>query len=188
MKHVLVAATTALLLAGSIAYAQQPPAVPQAPTAQAQPDVETGSVRREGRRGGGGQMMSAEDRAAFIDARLAALKAGLKLTAAQEPLWAPFEAAVREMITERAEARTERRSDRREAKEAGELPDPIARMRDRAERLSDRAESLENLADAAEPLYKSLDDAQKRRLRVLMRADRRHGGGGMRMHHHMQRG
>jgi zinc resistance-associated protein len=187
MKHVLVAATTALLLAGSVAYAQQPPAMPQAPTVQAQPDIETGAIRREGRRGGG-QMMSAEDRAAFLDARLAALKAGLKLTAAQEPLWAPFEAAVREMITERAEARTERRSERREAKQAGERPDPIERMRERAERLSDRAESLENLADAAEPLYKSLDDAQKRRLRVLMRADRRHGGGGMRMHHPMQRG
>jgi hypothetical protein len=191
MKHVLVAATTALLLAGSIAYAQQPPAVPQTPTVQAQPDIETGAVRerREGRRGGG-RMMSAEDRAAFIDARLAALKAGLKLSATQEPLWAPFEAAVREMITERAEARTERRSERREAKEAGERPDPIERMRERAERLSDRAESLESLADAAEPLYKSLDDAQKRRLRVLMRADRRQGrgGGDMRMHHHMQRG
>jgi hypothetical protein len=56
-------------------------------------------------------------------------------------------------------------------------------MRDRAERMSDRAESLEKLADAAEPLYKSLDDGQKRRLMVLMRSDRRQGD---RRHRHMR--
>ena len=184
MKHILAAATAALLLAGSVAIAQQAPTpTQQAPQAQSQSVDETGSARERGRR----HQMSAEDRAAFVDARLAALKAGLKLTAEQEPLWAPFEAAVREMFADRMEARAERRAERREARQAGERPDPIARMRDRAERLADRAESLENLADAAEPLYKSLDDGQKRRLQVLMRADRRHGKGHHGMHH-MQRG
>jgi hypothetical protein len=183
MKHILAAATAALLLAGSAAFAQQAPVTSQqAPQAQAQSADETGAVR-EGRRG---REMSAEDRAAFVDARLAALKAGLKLSSEQEALWTPFEAAVRETMAERAEARAERRADRQERREAGgERADPIERMRDRAERLADRAESLENLADAAEPLYKSLDDAQKRRLRVLMRADRRQNRG---MHHGMQRG
>lgn len=171
MKPILVAATTALLFAGAVAYAQQPPATPQqAPQAQAQSADQTGAIR-EGRRG----RISPEDRAAFLDARLAAIKAGLKLTAQQEALWPPVEAAVREMFAERMEARAERRADRREAKAAGERVDPIERMRDRAERLADRAESLEKLADAAEPLYKSLDDAQKRRLMVLMRSDRKQG-------------
>src|SRR5207237_480874 len=40
--------------------------------------------------------MSPEDRAAFVDARIAAVHAGLKLTADQEKLWPPVEAAVRD--------------------------------------------------------------------------------------------
>src|SRR5215470_14899691 len=39
---------------------------------------------------------SPEDRAAFADARIAAIHAGLKLTADQEKLWPPVEAAVRD--------------------------------------------------------------------------------------------
>ena len=42
--------------------------------------------------------MSPEDRAAFTDARIAAVKAGLKLTPDQEKLWPPVESAVREMV------------------------------------------------------------------------------------------
>src|SRR5882757_10028323 len=40
--------------------------------------------------------MNPEDRAAFADARIAAVHAGLKLSADQEKLWPPVEAAVRE--------------------------------------------------------------------------------------------
>ena len=47
--------------------------------------------------------MSAEDRAALLDARVAALRAGLKLTPDQEKNWAPLEAAIREQAKERAE-------------------------------------------------------------------------------------
>ncbi|HJZ21063.1 MAG TPA: hypothetical protein VJ226_08900, partial [Bradyrhizobium sp.] len=39
--------------------------------------------------------LSAEDRAAFADARIAAVHAGLKLTPDQEKLWPPVESAVR---------------------------------------------------------------------------------------------
>jgi hypothetical protein len=39
--------------------------------------------------------MNPEDRAAFADARIAAVHAGLKLNADQEKLWPPVEAAVR---------------------------------------------------------------------------------------------
>jgi len=38
----------------------------------------------------------AADHEAMLDAKLAGLKAGLKLTSDQEKLWAPFEAAVRD--------------------------------------------------------------------------------------------
>ena len=42
--------------------------------------------------------MSPEDRAAFADARIAAVHAGLKLTADQEKLWPPVESAVRDFV------------------------------------------------------------------------------------------
>jgi hypothetical protein len=46
--------------------------------------------------GYGHMRMNPEDRAAFADARIAAVHAGLKLSADQEKLWPPVEAAVRE--------------------------------------------------------------------------------------------
>jgi hypothetical protein len=52
--------------------------------------------------------MSPEDRAAFADARIAAVHAGLKLTPDQEKLWPPVEAAVRDLVKlriDRANAR-----------------------------------------------------------------------------------
>ena len=42
----------------------------------------------------GHMRLSAEDRLAFADAKIAAVHAGLKLTADQEKLWPPIEAAV----------------------------------------------------------------------------------------------
>ena len=42
--------------------------------------------------------MSPEDRAAMADARIAAVHAGLKLSADQEKLWPPVEGAVRELV------------------------------------------------------------------------------------------
>ena len=42
------------------------------------------------------QRMSTEDRAAFVDARIAAVKAGLKLTPEQEKNWPAVESAVRD--------------------------------------------------------------------------------------------
>ena len=57
--------------------------------------------------------LSPEDRAAFTDARIAAVHAGLKLTPDQEKLWPPVEAAVRDlakMRIDRANARMAARS------------------------------------------------------------------------------
>ena len=57
---------------------------------------------------------SPEDRAAFLDARIAALKAGLELNADQEKNWAPLELAMRDLAKQRAErfaAWRERRDD-----------------------------------------------------------------------------
>ncbi len=101
----VVVATAALAIAGSsIVYAQQ-------------------RFGEDGYRGGGGHRhhhLSAEDRAAYLDARIAALKAGLELTPDQAKNWPAFEQALREMAKLRAE--------RRAAREARE-PDARRRMR-----------------------------------------------------------
>jgi zinc resistance-associated protein len=110
---------------------------------------------------------SPEDRAAFLDARIAALKAGLELNADQEKNWAPLESAMRDLAKERAAgiaAWRQRREDGGD--QAGDF-NPIDRLTRVSERLSARAAELQKLAAAAKPLYDSLDDSQKRRFAVL---------------------
>lgn len=130
-------------------------------------DRETGMDRRP----------SPEDRRAFLDARIAAIHAGLQLTPDQEKLWPPVEHAVRDAMSSMMEARHKMK-----AASGGEKPDPIARMRRMAEMSMMRAQSLTKVADAAQPLYAALSDDQKWRLRVLLHAMHRrgpHGMGGM---------
>ena len=134
------------------------------------------------------QRMSTEDRAAFVDARIAAVKAGLaKLTPEQEKNWPAVESAVRDFAKQRidlANARaTEREARRDERSKTAPAPmppddqnrDPVARLRERADRMAATAASLKKIADAADPLYKSLDDGQKRRLAMLTRMGGKHG-------------
>jgi zinc resistance-associated protein len=120
-----------------------------------------------------------EDRAAFLDARIAALKAGLQLTADQEKNWAPLESAMRDLAKERAARFAEWRQRRDEAGDQDREVSPIDRLTRISERLSARAADLQKLAAAARPLYDSLDDSQKRRFAVLFhgsmgRGDWRH--------------
>ena len=164
MKKVL-AGTIALTLAGAgLALAQQ-------------------TSPREMR----GSRLSTEDVAAFADARIAGLKAGLKLTAEQEKNWPAVEAAIRDLAKDRADRmkeRADRMATRREARRGGADnaqqppgPDALARLRQGADAMTARAAGLKKLADAAEPLYKSLDDGQKRRFGMLLRMGGRPGGG-----------
>jgi hypothetical protein len=120
--------------------------------------------------------MNPEDRAAFADAKIAAVKAGLKLTPDQEKLWPPVEAAVRDFAKlriDRANARMEeRRSERGDDARRAETPDnPIARLQKRADDMATTAAALKKIAETADPLYKTLDDGQKRRLSILTRMD-----------------
>src|ERR1700754_1376879 len=87
--------------------------------------------------------LSAEDRAAFVDAKIAAVKAGLQLTPDQEKLWQPVEAAVRDFAKQRiarANARATEREARRAEREQGgpgdhaaadQNRDPVAHLRER---------------------------------------------------------
>ena len=138
------------------------------------------------------ERMSPEDRSAFIDSRIAAVKAGLQLTPEQEKNWPPVEAAVRDFAKQRidrANARASERDARRAERDndaKGDKPqdraaqgrdfDPVGRLRERADTMAATAAGLKRIADAADPLYKSLDDSQKRRLRILTRMGGDRGG------------
>ena len=114
------------------------------------------------------ERMSPEDRAAFADARIAAVQAGLKLTPDQEKLWPPVEAAVRDFAKLRIDRANARMNAEKDGSSDAQKPeDPVARLRERADKMAATAAALKRIADAADPLYKTLDDGQKRRLAVL---------------------
>jgi hypothetical protein len=169
MWKLAIAGVTALAVAGtSLVYAQQAP---------------RGDHMRRG--------ASQEDVAAFTDARIAALKAGLRLTAEQEKSWPAFETALRDIAKARAERAAARGSNEPRP------TDPIERLRRQAEMLTTAGAALKRLADAQEPLYTSLDDSQKHRFEMLAhlvgprhmrfadgdRHERHHGGERNRQHH-----
>ena len=161
MKKTIAAGAIALTLAGaSYALAQQ-----QTPS----PDLR-------------GARPTAEDAGALTDARVAGLKAGLKLTPEQEKNWPAVEAAIRDLAKSRAERFAEFRERREARRNGGDVqnrPDFVDRLRRGADAMTTRAASLKKFADAAEPLYKSLDDGQKHRFAMLVRMGAGHGG------HHM---
>jgi hypothetical protein len=150
MWKTVLAGSTALAIAGAtLAYAQQGPG---------------------GRDGAQRWQPSAEDISAFGDARIAALHAGLKLTAEQEKNWPTMESALRDL--------SKQRSERFAARASADRPtDPVERLVLRAEVMTQRAATLKKLADAAVPLYKSLDEGQKHRFVALARLGGHHFGG-----------
>ena len=161
MKKVLLAGVAALAIVGTtVAYAQYRPGFQQT-------------------------RMSPEDRAAFADARIAAVHAGLKLTTDQEKLWPPVEAAVRDFTKIRID-----RANARMKQDDAQKQDPVARLREHADRMSTTGAALKKIADAADPLYKTLDDGQKTRLAMLTHREHRGGGreGGREGWRHHERG
>jgi hypothetical protein len=164
MKKVFLAGVAALAIAGStVVYAQHRPWLHEH------------------------MRLSPEDRAAFTDARIAAVHAGLKLTPDQEKLWPPVEAAVRDFAKLRLDRANARMKASEDSKDAQNPDDPVARLRERADNMAASAAALKKIADAADPLYKTLDDGQKRRLKILTHMGRRAGGEGWR-HRAFERG
>jgi hypothetical protein len=152
MWKALIAGTSILTIAGSTLASAQQPAPAERPHHA--------------------QRLTADDIAAFTDARIAALKTALRLTPDQEKNWPPVEQALRDLSKERAARRQARNA-------AGQPVDATERLRNRADALTARAATLRRLADAEKPLYQSLDEAQKRRFNIAVRfAARRH------MEHH----
>src|SRR5258708_11851930 len=73
------------------------------------------------------------------------------------------------------------------AQEARTADVRVPRLRDGADNMAATAEAMRRNADAADPLYKTLDDGQKRRLAILTHMGSRFGGGGWR-HRGFERG
>jgi hypothetical protein len=120
--------------------------------------------------------LTPEDRQAFSDARIAAVHAGLKLTPDQEKLWPSVEAAVRDLAKLRIDRANARMGARDEPRDR-QLDDPVSRLRERADDMAASAAAMKKMADAADPLYKTLDDGQKRRLALLTHREHGFGGG-----------
>jgi hypothetical protein len=158
MKKVILAGVAAVALAGSTAvYAQH------------RSWDHDGMMSWHGMSWRGHARLSPEDRLAFVDARIAAVKAGLKLTPDQEKLWPAIESAVRDFAKQRID-RANASADQQQQ------PDPVARLRERADQMAAASAGLKRIADAADPLYKTLDEGQKRRLTVLTRMGGHHDG------------
>lgn len=183
MLKPIIAATAILAIAGSsVVYAQQHFGGPGAPGGP-------GGFGHWGPRAEHRQRPSAADLAAFTDARVAALKAGLELTPDQMSYWSPFEAALREVAQlriQRIEARQARRQ-QGAAPQQGAMPqqnaapqpgpgptNPFDRLSRRADHLARTSAALKKLADTGAPLYHSLSDAQKERFAILSRMLRPH--------------
>lgn len=147
MKRAIIAAGVVFVIAGTTAvYAQHWPQWPA---------------------GWHGFRHSTDDMSAFADARIAAVKAGLRLTADQEKLWPPVEAAARDLARVRIDRIAERRAEDRRGRDAS--PDELFdRFKRRADDMTAAAAGMKKLAEAAEPLYRSLNDDQKRRLVTLV--------------------
>jgi zinc resistance-associated protein len=123
------------------------------------------------------------DHEALLDAKLAGLKAGLRLTSDQDKLWPPFETAVRDAaelhmeqmksMMERMHRLREMIRDRDESENVGEMGapplSPVDRLEAIGQRLSARGAAITKVADAVKPLYASLDDSQKRLFGLLGR-------------------
>jgi hypothetical protein len=160
----VVVATAALAIGGSsLVYAQQ--------RFGGSDGYGDGGVRFEHRHH---HKLSAEDRAAFVDARIAALKAGLELTPDQTKNWPAFEQSLRDM----AQLRAQRRAAREAAKDQDQTQvAPFDRLGRRADSMAKTSAALKRIADTGAPLYMSLNDAQKARFKKLSRM--------LRPHHHM---
>lgn len=173
MKKAILAGVVALAIAGSTAvYAHQ---------------YHPGSHHRV--------QLSPQDRTAIADARIAAVHAGLTLTPDQEKLWPPVEKAIRDFAKLRIDraaakmqAKKERKSEAKNDDAEKRAPvDQVARLRAHSDRMAETAAALKKIADAADPLYKTLDDGQKRRLMVLTRMNHSFGMGSGWRHHHFDR-
>jgi hypothetical protein len=175
MLKPVIAATAVLAIAGSsLVYAQHR-------------SSERDGVRPWGPRTEQRHRPNPEDLAAFTDARIAALRAGLKLTPDQAKSWPPFEQALREAAQLRIQrlqtrlAAAPQQGENAQPQQGGAEPqqgqapaNPFDRLGRRADGLAKAGAALKKVAETGAPLYQSLTDAQKQRFTRLARMLRPH--------------
>jgi len=152
MKTIATLATAAAILAGigTYAFAQaQAPAAP--PAAQAQGQARPG--------------LSQDDFNRLVDARVASIKAGLKLNADQEKLWGPVETAIRNAASQRYARMEQFRQNRDQFRSM----DFMQRFEQRSTLMSERAQTSASIATALRPLWNTFSEDQKRIAPRLMR-------------------
>ncbi len=107
----------------------------------------------------------AADREMVLDAKLAGMKAALKLNPDQEKLWGPFETAVQNGAKDRMNDIQQMM----ESRGQNERASPIDRLDTWANDLSKASSDVKQIADAAKPLYASLNETQKHDFTTLGR-------------------
>ena len=95
-----------------------------------------------------------------IDTQLKSMKTNLHLSADQDALWGPFEAAVKDGAKARVLALQKEQSDNLS---------PMDRNLAKADRIAQGQATIETMVDAAKPLYASLDETQKHKFVTLGR-------------------
>lgn len=107
------------------------------------------------------ELVTAEDSAAVLDARLAALKTVIGMSADQGKLWAPVEAAIRQVAKNAAE----RRDQRANAKQPTSFVDVLERS---ADAEAARAADVKVVSTVLKPLIAVLSEAQQRRIPAFL--------------------
>jgi hypothetical protein len=158
MKKLMIIALSGAALIGSGAVA---PSLAQsndntAPT-QSQPNA-TAATQAD-RNGPPANQISNE-----VDARIAQLKASLRLTANQEKNWPGLQSAIHDYGVAEFKQPMSGRSVRNDRNARSDRPNDITRMRSNAEEMTTRAAAMKKLADATEPLYNDLDESQRGKL------------------------
>ena len=104
---------------------------------------------------------------AYDDARLAKLKADLRLTSEQESDWGKLEKGLRDTSKRRADRMVAAWEKDNQA-DSRKPPTPGERMRRAAEALRAQADEMNATADAIDPLWGKLDERQKRTLSAYL--------------------
>lgn len=116
------------------------------------------------------------------DGRIAMITGALKLTEAQQKLWAPVEAKMRENQAERMKRMQSMMEQRQQNQAGGQRGDMMQRMERMQTMMAERMERQKAFLTVFKPFYESLSDEQKQVAGPLMAQAMGGGKGGMRGH------
>ena len=154
MKTIATIALVAMMAGtGTYALAQQNPA-PNAPAAS----------QDQGQQQNRRPRMSQDDFNRLVEARIASIKAGLKLTPDQERLWSPVETAIRTSAEQRFS-----RFQQRPSREQRQSMDFMQRLEQRSTMMNEGAQRSAAVTTALRPLWNTFSEDQKRIAPRLMR-------------------